>query len=232
MIIDASYTNFPFEEVERIIGHVYNDKNLLLTAFTRSSFSNEHKSVESNEKMEFLGDSVLGLIVSEYLYKTNKTEGELTDAKKSFVSNKPLSYVCEKTGLYKYLIMGKGDKKTFSLSNKNVLEDLIEAIICSLYLDGGYNCAKKFVIENVLTENVTKVFCDNVTELKEYCEKRKIGLPEYRFFDLSGKNKPAFRTEIFLNGEYLCSAEMAGGENVSKQQASYNALTILKRKDS
>lgn len=224
--------DFPAEEVERLIGHRYKDRSLLVTAFTRSSYSNEHKGSNNNEKMEFLGDSVLGLIVSEYLYGEKNTEGELTEAKKRFVSKKPLSYVCEKKGFYKYLIMGKGDQKTFSLSNKNVLEDLVEAIICSLYLDGGYDCAKKFVFDNVLNDgSISEVFFDHVTELKEYCEKIKIGSPEYKFIDVSKPNKPAFKTLVYINGEFICEAVMSGGENVSKQQASEYALTILKRKE-
>lgn len=233
MITDKiTFDSFPYEDVERSIGHKFTDRSLALTAFTRSSYANEHEGVSSNENLEFLGDAVLGLIVSKYLFGTNCSVGKLTERKKRLVSNKPLAYLCEKKGYYKYLIMGKGDRKTFSLSNKNVLEDLVEAIIAAIYLDGGYAAAEKFVYDNVLSdEHIETLFIDYVSDLKEYCEKQKIGAPEYRYEDLSDKNGSVFRTEVLLNGTLVAESLNSGGESVSKQEASKKALLKLKSED-
>lgn len=224
-------SNFPSDKAEKAIGYIFKDKNLLITAFTRSSYANEH-GVLSNERLEFLGDSVLGLIASEYLYSTGSNEGSLTESKKKMVSSKPLSLVCEKKEYYRYLIMSKGDKKGFSLSNKHVLEDLVEALVGAIYLDGGYECAKRFVCDNIFCDmDATNAFSDYVSVLKEYCEKSKIGIPEYRYTDISTKEQKTFITEIYLNDGLIAKEKADGAISVSKQNAACSALNNLKRKE-
>lgn len=220
--------NFPFEEAQQAIGHEFSDKTLLLKAFTLPSFSNEHPDYRDNDDLEFLGDSVLSLIVSEYLYDFGGTAGQFTDRKKKIVSSVPLSYVSEKHGLYRFLVMGKGDYKNFSLKNRKILENLFEAIVGALYLDGGYETAKKFVKDKLLSDDTAQnLFNDYISELKEFLEKRKI--TNVRYISESIAEKSAFKTQLFINDKFITEAECEGAEINSRQLASKNALTIIKK---
>lgn len=226
MNIDLTRENFPVGEVEQLIGYVFKDKDLLLTAFTRSSYAHEHGGSPDNDRLEFLGDSVLSLIVTNALYKTGEPVGKLTAKKKKIVSTIPLSYVCEKNGFYKYFLLGNGDRKQFSLQNRRILEDLTESIIAAVYLDGGYECAKKFVDRFLISDKTAQIlFSDHFSELKEICEKRKIEF-DWKcspIHDLSD----GFICDIFLNGIKVSSASEAGAEIHAKQSAAKIALQFL-----
>ncbi len=136
--------------LEKKIGIIFENKNYLKTALTHSSFANEHKSVDHNERLEFLGDAVLGLVIAEYCYNNFQgREGELSRIRASVVENIMLAKVSDKMGLGEYLLMGKGEKenkekKARETRNGNALEALIGAI----FLDKDYSTAKKFVFDN------------------------------------------------------------------------------------
>ena len=127
--------------VEKIIGYEFGDKELLLNAFTHASFANEKAGEKNNERLEFLGDSVLGLVVSEYLYKLGElSEGKMTFKKQSIVSSKPLASVCYNLGIESELLLGENVKIT-----DNLRENLVESLIGAMYLDGGYEPCKNFI---------------------------------------------------------------------------------------
>ena len=221
--------NFPINEAEEAIGYNFSDKALLIKAFTLPSFSNEHPDYTDNDCLEFLGDSALSLIVSEYLYASGGTAGQFTDKKKKIVSSVPLSYVSEKHQFYRFLVMGKGDHKNFSLKNRKILENLFEALVGAIYLDGGYSSAKKFVTDKLLIDDEAQnLFNDYISELKEFLEKRKITNVRYISESIS-QQKSVFKTKLFINDELITEAECEGAEINSRQLASKIALTIIKK---
>ena len=230
MSIDLIVTpeNFPFSTVENIIGYSFKDRSVLLKAFTLPSFSNERPQFKNNDDLEFLGDSVLSLIVSDHLYKKGGTAGKFTEEKKKIVSSAPLSFVSEKRGFYKYLVMGKGDAKTFSLKNRKVLENLFEAIVGAIYSDGGLDAAAAFVKENLLSDlDAQNIFVDYVSKLKEYCEKKKIS--DVRYDSKLISNEPtSFETKLFINGNFVAESFSEGAEINSRQLAAKQALTLIK----
>ena len=137
--------NFDCAVIEKIIGYTFKDKNLLKNAFIHSSFSNEHK-VESNERLEFLGDSILSFVIAEEIFKRyHKSEGELTKIRASLVSEKSLAFISRQLGIDKFLIVGAG------LSGKTPTEamiaDCFEALLASIYLDGGMAKAKIYLLK-------------------------------------------------------------------------------------
>ena len=130
-------------EAERIIGYRFKDKKILLKALTHSSYSNEHR-VESNERLEFLGDAVIEFIITEKLYLEFKgKEGDLSKIRAMLVSEKPLSESIDKLGLEKCLLKGVGESKN-TISSKAVKCDMFEAIVGAIYIDGGIDNAKQF----------------------------------------------------------------------------------------
>lgn len=131
--------------VEEIVGHVFADKVLLTTALTHKSYANEH-ACESNGRLEYLGDSVLGLIVAELLYRArDEQEGVLTELRQHIVSRMPLSDAVQRMGLMNYYRLGKGAKDGLDGFGAKPMSDVFEALLGAIYLDGGIECARAFV---------------------------------------------------------------------------------------
>ena len=138
--------NFDIQKIEKIIGYAFKNKELLKTAFTHSSFSNEHR-VESNERLEFLGDSILSVIIAEEIFKRyNKSEGELTKIRASLVSEKSLAFISKQLGIDKFLIVGAGLVK--KEPTDAMIADSFEAMLAAIYLDGGMKNARKFILKS------------------------------------------------------------------------------------
>jgi ribonuclease-3 len=140
-------------EFMKVLGVIYNDQSLLDTALTHRSYLNENKNVrEHNERLEFLGDDVLELVVTEYLYQNYPNpEGELTNWRSALVKTETISDVSRELGVENYLLMSKGEAKSFGRSRQLLLANAFEAISGSIYLDQGYDVAKKFISQNLLT---------------------------------------------------------------------------------
>ena len=165
------------DEIEEKIGYVFNDKNLLVTAFTHSSYCNEHSGCTSYERLEFLGDSILGFLMADKLYfGTDENEGEMTVMRAGSVSKEPLAEKIDKMGVIKFLRHGNGVEADFKSSVKT-RSDLFESIIAAMYVDGGRSleAPAKFV------ENFDISKCrDYKSILQEYVQKRYCGLiPKY-----------------------------------------------------
>lgn len=138
---------------ESIIGYVFSDKSLLLCALTYKSYVNEYGG-ESNERLEYLGDSVLNLIAAELLYRaTPADEGVLTELRKGIVSRKPLAAAVKKMGLLECCRMGKGAKMGLADFGEKPISDLFEAALGAIYLDGGFKPAREFVARHLLSES-------------------------------------------------------------------------------
>ena len=169
--------NFDAKPIEKIIGYTFKDKNLLKGAFIHSSFANEHKDTKSNERLEFLGDSVLSVIVTDYIfahYKNN--EGDMSKIRSSLVSEKSLSFIFENLNLAKYIVVGVGLKN--QKPTNAMMADAFEAIVASIYLDGGIEKARTFVLamlETALEDiNETGVPESNKSLLQEKYKTAKI----------------------------------------------------------
>jgi len=146
---------FDVSKIESIIGYKFKDKNLIRTAFTHSSYANEHKA-KSYERLEFLGDSVLGFVVTTKLYKSySLTEGNLSKFRQKLVSEEPLAFIVEELGLDKFILKGKGESRN-KVDSKAIKADIFEAICAAICLDGGLEPAEKFVLKNL--ESVFKSY--------------------------------------------------------------------------
>ncbi|MBQ8145284.1 MAG: ribonuclease III [Clostridia bacterium] len=145
--------NMPFENLEKTIGYSFKDKNILQTALTHASYANEQKArkaiCQCNERLEFLGDSVLSLVISEYIYGKykDKPEGDLTKIRASVVCSRSLSSLANEINLGSYLLLGKGEEET-GRTNPKILENAFEALLAAIYLDS--NCSKKQVADFLL----------------------------------------------------------------------------------
>ena len=220
-------TQIDFKECEKALNYSFKNKNLLFQCFTHASYANEHKNVYDNERLEFFGDSILGFIVTEYLFdKYQQNEGSLTAIKQKIVSKKPLAKASIHWGFDKFLMLGEGEKRQTANSRESLCENLFESIVASIYIDGGLKEAKRFVFDKLISildfENQT----DSKSEFQEYVQKRKLGEIEYVEVSVSGPaHKPVFTFSVSLNGKILATESGS-----SKQEAQKKcALTALKK---
>ena len=216
------------EKIEELIGYRFKSRDYLETAFTHSSYSNEHKA-ENNERLEFLGDSVLGLVVSDFLFSRTPTlaAGRMTSEKQKLVSTVPLSGVIKRLGLGAYLLCGKSLNPA-SLPD-SILENLCESVIGAIYLDGGLSAAESFVRKFVLCDDSLSRsggLKDYKSELQIYSPKLKTGLPKYELVSKTGPDHaPCFTVSVKVAG---IKTEGSGKcEQKAEQQAAENALKIL-----
>lgn len=201
------------------IGYEFKDESLLIRALTHSSYANESGGKnESNERLEFLGDSVLGFITAEFFFSREKDlpEGELTKLRAAAVCEKSLSGFANKIGLGEYLLLGKGEINSNGKERPSILADAFEALIAAIYLDGGIENAKKFVtqfLEDFSAEYY--VINDAKTILQEIVQKNPGELLEYVLVNESGPDHAkCFEVEVRLNANVI-----GRGKGRSKKQA-------------
>ncbi|MFU0823911.1 ribonuclease III [Clostridium sp.] len=212
-------------ELENRLNVKFNNIELLDTALTHSSFVNENKSIISNERLEFLGDSILQLCISELLYNKykDKPEGFLTKKRALIVCGNSLHHVAMKWKIGEYINMSKGEEMTGGRTRVSILSDCVEAIIASIYLDQGYENAKRFIIDN-FQELIDKadndeIILDYKTKLQETIQK----FGEYNIeYNLSRFEGPPHRRKFFT--EVIVPPLVKGvGEGYTKKEAEQNA---------
>ena len=198
----------PFAVIQERIGHRFNNAELLERALTHKSYANENRVPAHNERLEFLGDAVLGLIISEYLMKTcpDSTEGDLSRLRAAVVSEPALALAAREIGLGEHLLLGRGEEQTGGRDKDSLLANCLEALIAALYLDGGREAAEMFVIR--FFEEAIKKTCasrgtlDYKTDLQELCQERLKKLPEYRIVSETGPDhQKQFTVELIIKGE-------------------------------
>lgn len=220
---------FNLTEVQRKIGYEFKCSELLRVAFTHASYSNEKKGEKNNERLEFLGDSVLGFIVTDYLFKnTDENEGDMTENKQLIVSFKPLSSACKRLKLYENLIVGENVVVTEKLQ-----ENLMEAVIGAIYLDGGIDEAKKFIYNNIINKIKLKSntkFVDFKSKLNELSTKKKFTVT----YETQGKkgmdNDPSFTVSVYIDGKKVATSTAKGKKQNAEQLVAKKALEYLKNK--
>ena len=225
------------KELEEKIGYNFKDSHLLRHAVTHSSYVNEKhmKKADCNERLEFLGDAVLELISSEYLFFENQTmpEGELTKLRASMVCEKALAFCARDLELGSYLLLGKGEDATGGRFRESITSDALEALIGAIYLDGGFANAKEFIHRFVLN-NVEhmQLFYDSKTILQEIVQgDEHSGKLEYVLVDESGPdhNKNYTVEARIGNKSYGCGEGHT--KKAAEQEAAYQAILALRKKD-
>ena len=218
---------FELSKVEKIIGYTFKNPEILRVAFTHASFSNEKRGEKNNERLEYLGDSVLGFVVADYLFRTtNEDEGDMTNLKQSIVSFKPLALACKKLNLSKYLLVGEKVVVTDKLK-----ENLMESVIGAIYLDGGVEEAKKFITNNLIKPyiNVKDKVVDYKSELNELSSKKRFEV-SYELLKKEGlDNNPTHTVAVLVDGKVLAKATANGKKQNAEQLVAKKALSILSK---
>jgi len=212
-----------FKKFEDLAGIIFKDKNLLKQAFTHRSYLNENRNLEinHNERLEFLGDAVIELLVTEYLYQKypDNTEGDLTAYRASLVNADTLSEVARKIGVNDFLLLSKGETKDTGKARQYILANTIEAIIGAIYLDQGYDAAKYFVSKNVyhLIDKIVeeKSWVDAKSMFQEKSQEFANTTPLYKTIKEEGPD----HDKHFTIGVYLGNDFVAEGLGKSKQEA-------------
>lgn len=223
--------NRDLNELERRCGYTFKDKDLFHRALTHSSYANEHKKDKAvcNERLEFLGDAVLEVVSSDFLYHKypEKPEGELSKIRASLVCEPTLAYCAADLELGSYLLLGKGEEATGGRERNSVVSDAMEALIGSIYLDGGFANAKEFIHRFILKDlENKKLFFDSKTILQEIVQ---ANFKEVISYHLIGEEGPdhnkTFRVAVHIGEE-----EYGVGEGRTKKAAEQEAayISILK----
>lgn len=216
-----------FKQFEEKIGHNFGDRDLLRTAFTHRSYLNENRSQggEHNERLEFLGDAVLELVVTEFLYAKypEKPEGDLTAYRAALVNTVSISDAASTLGMNEYLLLSRGEAKDTGRARLIILANAFEALIGALYLDAGYAAAKKFIGDQLFhkTEEVVakRLWQDAKSRFQEASQEKAGITPSYQLVDQSGPD----HDKRFVVGAYIGDVKIALGEGRSKQEAEQDA---------
>lgn len=221
------------KELQERIGYQFREERLLRQALTHSSYANEKhmKKLSDNERLEFLGDAVLEVTSSEFLYRNHPTmpEGDLTKLRASLVCEPTLAFCTKEMELGDYLYLGKGEEQTGGRERKSILSDALEAVIGAIYLDGGFEAAKRFVERFILTDiEHKKLFFDSKTQLQEIVQAQ---YEEALHYELLGEEGPdhnkQFRVEARI-GERAVGEGRGRTKKAAEQEAAYQALLALK----
>ncbi|WP_027701631.1 ribonuclease III [Metaclostridioides mangenotii] len=206
---------------EKVIGYDFKNKDYILEALTHSSYSNENKRFNFNERFEFLGDSVLGVVVSDYLFRSeqNLPEGELTKLRANIVCEESLNEVATNINLGDYMLLGKGEEATGGRQRISILADATEAVIAAIYLDGGFECARDFILKFMgdIIQDTRKgnIFRDYKTHLQELLQSRGENNIWYNLIEEKGPDhNKRFVMEVGINEDVL-----GVGEGKSKKEA-------------
>lgn len=220
------------EFLEISLGVSFHNKELLYCALTHSSYLNENPNTshESNERMEFLGDAVIGLAVADELYINHPEwpEGKLTEARASIVRGETLGIIANDINLGDYLYMGKGEALFGGRNRPTNLAAALEAIVGALYLDQGYNEAKKLTV-HLLSQEISSIghikpLKDHKSFLQEVAQSRGLPSPLYKTVDVSGqKHEPLFTVEVNVNGN-IVGRGTGKRKSLAEQEAASNAL--------
>lgn len=222
-----------FEELEEIIDYHFKDKKLLRMALTHSSYANEHrmKRVENNERVEFLGDAVLELIISDYLFHTYKTknEGKLTKLRSSLVCEYTLAMCAKDISLGKYLLLSKGEDMTGGRERDSILSDAFESVIGAIYLDRGFEQARIFVEKYLLQDVEDKtLFYDAKTILQEMAQREAGRGVRYELVEEKGPDHcKEFTVTVYFGNCALCNG-IGRTKKAAEQMAAYEAIKKLK----
>lgn len=215
------------------LGGEFQNLQLLITALTHRSYLNEHKKTvrEHNERLEFLGDAVLELVVTEYLYANySEPEGILTNWRSSLVRTESIGAAAKRLGFEPLLRLSRGEKRATGRARDQILANSFEAVTGALYLERGYEAARVFITENIIstfdTILQTKSWMDPKSHLQEVVQSQGGSTPSYRVLDEDGPD----HEKIFTVGVFVDGKKMGAGTGPSKQTAQVAAATAALKK--
>ena len=219
--------------IEKHLGYSFKDRSHLMLAFVHRSFINENRDVrQHNERLEFLGDAVLGTLISDYLYHTlpDTPEGQLSYLRSRLVEASSCVHYMQSLNVSSYLLLGKGERMNDGRGRDSILADLFEAIIGAIYLDGGLEAARQFLFKNFSNqiEAILKTPLSNWKALlQDYCQKTFQQTPTYQVLQETGPD----HSKVFQMSVWINQQELGKGTGASKkeaqQAAAANALTYL-----
>ena len=223
------------KDLEAALGYKFQNITLLQNALTHSSYANErwHNSLLSNERLEFLGDSVLGMLVADYLYRTfpDRPEGELTRMRADMVCEHTLATAANRIGLGEHLQLGHGEEQGGGRNRASILADAVESVIAATFLDGGMDAAKAFIKTFILCDvPVTKLHnADYKTALQERVQKKKDQSLRYILTGESGPDHDkVFTAQVLLNDQVVGEGT-GSSKKRAEQDAARVALETLKK---
>lgn len=211
------------QELEGILGFTFQNRLNLLTAVTHRSYLNENRQAkqEHNERLEFLGDAVLELVVTDYLYNTypDKPEGELTAIRSALVNTVSLSETSDKLGVNRFLLMSKGEAKDTGRARQYILANVFESLVGALYIDQGYEAARQFIADNLFakTDKIVekRLWQDPKSRFQELAQEQTGVTPTYDTIRQEGPD----HDRVFTVGVFLKREKAAEGKGRSKQEA-------------
>ncbi len=222
-----------FSAFEKIIGITFQNKDLIYEALSHSSYANEKKKQRrSNERLEFLGDSVLSIVVSQYLFENypDLPEGELTKIRAALVCEKSLHGFARQISLGEFLLLGKGEANTGGRQRPSILADAFEAVIAAIYLDAGLETARAYILRFIpqnLPENRSMLFGDYKTALQEVIQKNPEEKVEYLLIHESGPDhSKTFTVEVCLNSNVI-GRGTGKSKKEAEQMAAKEALELM-----
>ncbi|TSC65715.1 MAG: putative ribonuclease III [Candidatus Doudnabacteria bacterium Gr01-1014_77] len=210
------------QALEKTLKVKFNNPDLLMTAVTHRSYLNENRAfhLPHNERLEFLGDAVLELISTRYLYENYPhPEGELTNFRSALVNYRMLSEIARKLNVEEYLLMSKGEAKDTGRARQVILANALEAIIGAIYLDLGYEAAKEFVLRDIVVELPSIInegsYMDPKSKLQEIVQEKQGITPSYQVISEQGPD----HDKVFLVGVFIGNTRVGEGKGPSKQEA-------------
>ncbi len=222
-------------EIESVISYPFENMKLLIQSLTHSSYANEHnlKKIENNERLEFLGDAVLEIVTSDYLYRKypDNLEGELTKLRASLVCEPTLATFAREISLGSYLLLGKGEDASGGRERDSVLSDTVEALIGAIYLDGGIDKARTFIERTLLSDIPSRQrFVDSKTQLQEYIQQFSEQPIEYRVMSETGPDHDKhFEVHVYHN-EAVVGQGSGRSKKSAEQSAAMDALSKIENK--
>lgn len=222
------------EELQQKIGYTFRNPALLTLAMTHSSYYNEHKrdAQGDNERLEFLGDAVLELVSSDYLYHkfSDMPEGEMTKLRAGKVCEPALALCARNISLEASILLGKGEEQTGGRTRDSIISDAYEALIGAIYLDGGFTSAKDFVLKHVLADmEEESVFCDSKTALQEMAQEYLNDNPVYELLREEGpEHDRIFYAQVLINGTPY-GVGQGRTKKAAQQQAASEAMRRLQK---
>ncbi len=218
------------EKTENILNYTFKNKNILKEALTHKSYSNLARKEKYNERLEFLGDSVLGCVVADFVYNNRPDfeEGRLSKIKSNLVSRKNLYHWAKNINLGKYLYLSSAEVSSGGRIRESILSNAMEAVIGAVYLDGGYNKVKKVILDWIETENLEDFDEDFKSVLQEYVQKKSNKLPKYEVISTVGpEHDKVFSIEVYIEGKLLGKGK-GKNKKSAQQNAAKNGLAKLK----
>ena len=219
--------------MQKRIGYTFKNTDLLTEALTHSSYANEkRKGRNSNERLEFLGDSVLSIVVSQYLFEhfTHLPEGELTKIRASLVCEKSLYEFAKQIDLGEHILLGKGEENTGGRERVSILADAFEAVIAAVFLDGGLEAAKRHILKFIpkdIDDRKPVSFSDHKTILQEIIQKNPEEKVEYKLVGQSGPDhNKAFKVQVRLNSNVIGTG-IGRSKKEAEQMAAKEALELM-----